>query len=485
MAKICLNTRINTFIKVYSRMFENLTERLSKTLKTVTGKAKLTEDNIRDTLREVRMALLEADVALPVVKEFVNRVKDRAVGQEVQSSLSPGQAFVKIVQNELIEVMGSTSDELNLATQPPAVILMAGLQGAGKTTSVAKLGKWLKERQKKSVMVVSADVYRPAAIKQLETLAGETGLTFFPSSTEQKPVDIVNSAIHEARIKHADVLIVDTAGRLHIDQDMMTEIQDLHRAVNPIETLFVVDAMTGQDAANTARAFGEALPLTGVILTKADGDARGGAALSVRQITGKPIKFIGMGEKTDALEPFYPDRIASRILGMGDVLSLIEEAERKLDRSKADKLASKLKKGKGFDLEDFRDQLQQMKKMGGISSMMDKMPGMGNMASQMQGQVDNRIFVQMEAIINSMTPAERANPDIMNGSRKKRVAAGSGTQVQDINRLIKQHKQMSKMMKKVTKKGGMHKLMRGMSSMKNQLPGGLGGMLGGGKKFPM
>ena len=484
MAKICLNTRINTFIKVYSRMFENLTERLSKTLKTVTGKAKLTEDNIKDTLREVRMALLEADVALPVVKEFVNRVRDRAVGQEVQSSLSPGQAFVKIVQNELIEVMGSTSDELNLATQPPAVILMAGLQGAGKTTSVAKLGKWLKERQKKSVMVVSADVYRPAAIKQLETLAGETGLTFFPSSTEQKPVDIVNSAIHEARIKHADVLIVDTAGRLHIDQDMMTEIQDLHRAVNPIETLFVVDAMTGQDAANTARAFGEALPLTGVILTKADGDARGGAALSVRQITGKPIKFIGMGEKTDALEPFYPDRIASRILGMGDVLSLIEEAERKLDRSKADKLASKLKKGKGFDLEDFRDQLQQMKKMGGISSMMDKLPGMGGMAAQMQGQMDNRIFVQMEAIINSMTPAERANPDIMNGSRKKRVAAGSGTQVQDINRLIKQHKQMSKMMKKVTKKGGMSKLMRGMSSMKNQMPGGLGGMLGGGKKFP-
>ena len=465
-------------------MFENLTERLSKTLKTVTGKAKLTEDNIKDTLREVRMALLEADVALPVVKEFVNRVKERAVGQEVQSSLSPGQAFVKIVQNELIEVMGSSNDELNLATQPPAVILMAGLQGAGKTTSVAKLGKWLKERQKKSVMVVSADVYRPAAIKQLETLAGETGLTFFPSSAEQKPVDIVNNAIHEARIKHADVLIVDTAGRLHIDQDMMAEIQDLHRAVNPIETLFVVDAMTGQDAANTARAFGEALPLTGVILTKADGDARGGAALSVRQITGKPIKFIGMGEKTDALEPFYPDRIASRILGMGDVLSLIEEAERKLDRSKADKLASKLKKGKGFDLEDFRDQLQQMKKMGGISSMMDKLPGMGNMASQMQGQMDNRIFVQMEAIINSMTPAERANPDIMNGSRKKRVAAGSGTQVQDINRLIKQHKQMSKMMKKVTKKGGMSKLMRGMSSMKNQMPGGLGGMLGGGKKFP-
>lgn len=470
-------------------MFENLTERLSRTLKTVTGKAKLTEDNIKDTLREVRMALLEADVALPVVREFINRIRERAIGQEVQASLSPGQAFVKIVQNELIEVMGSSNDELNLATQPPAVILMAGLQGAGKTTSVAKLGKWLKERQKKSVMVVSADVYRPAAIKQLETLALETGLNFFPSSADQKPVDIVNSAIHEARIKHADVLIVDTAGRLHIDNDMMAEIQQLHSAINPIETLFVVDAMTGQDAANTAKAFGDALPLTGVILTKADGDARGGAALSVRQITGKPIKFIGMGEKTDALEPFYPDRIASRILGMGDILSLIEEAERKLDRSKADKLASKLKKGKGFDLEDFRDQLQQMKKMGGLSGMMDKLPGMGGMAPQMQGQMDNKVFNQMEAIINSMTPSERANPDIMNGSRKKRIAAGSGTQIQDINRLIKQHKQMSKMMKKVTKKGGMSKLMRGMSAMKGQLPGGMGGMggmmpPGGGKKFP-
>lgn len=467
-------------------MFENLTERLSRTLKTVTGKAKLTEDNIKDTLREVRMALLEADVALPVVREFINRIRERAVGQEVQSSLSPGQAFVKIVQSELIEVMGSSNDELNLATQPPAVILMAGLQGAGKTTTVAKLGKWLKERQKKSVMVVSADVYRPAAIKQLETLAQETELSFFPSSADQKPVDIVNGAIHEARIKHVDVLIVDTAGRHHIDNDMMAEIQQLHSAINPIETLFVVDAMTGQDAANSAKAFGDALPLTGVILTKADGDARGGAALSVRQITGKPIKFIGMGEKMDALEPFYPDRIASRILGMGDILSLIEEAERKLDRSKADKLASKLKKGKGFDLEDFRDQLQQMKKMGGLSGMMDKLPGMGGMAPQLQGQMDNKMFVQMEAIINSMTPGERTNPDIMNGSRKKRVASGSGTQIQDINRLIKQHKQMSKMMKKVTKKGGMNKLMRGMSAMKGQLPGGMGGMMppGGGKKFP-
>ncbi len=466
-------------------MFENLTERLSHTLRSVTGKAKLTEDNIKDTLREVRMALLEADVALPVVRQFIERIKEQAVGREVQASLSPGQAFVKIVQNELIEIMGAANDELNLATQPPAVILMAGLQGAGKTTSVAKLGKWLTERHKKSVMVTSVDVYRPAAIKQLETLSQEVGVDFFPSSSDQKPVDIATRAISEAKIRHSDVLIIDTAGRLHIDDAMMGEIKELHGAINPIETLFVVDAMTGQDAANTAKAFGDALPLTGVILTKADGDARGGAALSVRHITGKPIKFMGVGEKTDALEPFHPDRIASRILGMGDVLSLIEEAEQKLDKSKADKLAKKLQKGKGFDLEDFRDQLQQMKKMGGLSGVMDKLPGMGGMSQQVQGQMDNKVFVQMEAIINSMTPGERANPDVMNGSRKKRIAAGSGTQIQDINRLIKQHKQMSKMMKKVGKKGGMNKLMRGMSAMKGQMPG-MGGMMppGGGKKFP-
>lgn len=468
-------------------MFENLTERLSHTLKSVTGKAKLSEDNIKDTLREVRMALLEADVALPVVKEFINRIKERAVGQEVQASLSPGQAFVKIVQAELIGVMGAANDELNLATQPPAVILMAGLQGTGKTTSVAKLAKFLKERHKKKVLVVSADVYRPAAIKQLETLAAEVSVGFFPSDIQQKPVDIANAAIQEARVGHYDVLIVDTAGRLHIDTSMMDEIKALHSAINPIETLFVVDAMTGQDAANTAKAFGDALPLTGVILTKADGDARGGAALSVRYITGKPIKFIGVGEKIDALEPFHPDRIASRILGMGDVLSLIEEAEQKLDKKKADKLATKLKKGKGFDLEDFRDQLQQMKKMGGLAGVMDKLPGMGGgMPASMPGQMDNKVFVQMEAIINSMTPKERAHPDIMNGSRKKRIAAGSGTRIQDINRLIKQHKQMSKMMKKVTQKGGMSKLMRGLGGMKGQMPGGMGGMMppGGGKKFP-
>ena len=473
-------------------MFQNLSDRLSQTLRDVTGKAKLTEDNIKDTLREVRMALLEADVALPVVKEFVNRVRERAIGQEVQQSLSPGQIFVKIVNSELVEVMGAANDELNLATQPPAVILMAGLQGAGKTTSVAKLSKWLQERKKKSVLVASADVYRPAAIKQLETLAGEVDASFFPSTSDQKPVDIARNAIQEARLKHKDVVIIDTAGRLHVDENMMEEIKELHAAINPIETLFVVDAMTGQDAANTAKAFNDALPLTGVILTKADGDARGGAALSVRHITGKPIKFLGMGEKVEALEPFHPDRIASRILGMGDILSLVEEAERKLDKKKADKLVTKLKKGRGFDLEDFRDQLLQMKSMGGLGGLMDKLPGMGNMAEMAQNPQTNKMFGQMEAIINSMTPKERRNPDVLNGSRKKRIAAGSGTQIQDINRLIKQHKQMAKMMKKMTAKGGMAKMMRGLGALKGQMPGGMGGMggpggmlpPGGGKKFP-
>jgi signal recognition particle subunit SRP54 len=451
-------------------MFENLTERLSQSLRTITGKAKLTEDNIKDTLREVRMALLEADVALPVVKDFVEAVKQRAVGQEVSQSLSPGQMFVKIVSDELERVMGQTNEELNLSTQPPAVILMAGLQGAGKTTSVAKLARFLKERHKKSVMVVSADVYRPAAIKQLETLAEEVEAIFYPSNIDQKPVDIVNGAIKEAKLKFADVLIVDTAGRLAIDEAMMGEIKDLHAAVNPIETLFVVDAMTGQDAANTAKVFNEALPLTGVILTKADADSRGGAALSVRHITGKPIKFMGVGEKTTALDPFHPDRIASRILGMGDMLSLIEEAEQKLDKKKAEKLAKKIKKGKKFDLEDLRDQLQQMKSMGGIGEMLEKIPGMANMAQAAQQQMDNKQFVRMEAIIDSMTPKERRSPDILNGSRKRRITQGSGTQLQDLNRLIKQHKQMAKMMKKMGKKGGMANMMRGMGGM--MPPGG-------------
>ncbi len=461
-------------------MFESLQDRLSHSLKTVTGQARLSEENIEDTLRQVRMALLEADVALSVVKDFVGKVREKALGMDVSQSLNPGQQFVKIVQDELQGMMGEANDALNLATKPPAVILMAGLQGAGKTTSVAKLAKYLKEKEKKSVSVVSVDVYRPAAIKQLETLAGEVGVRFFPSTTEQKPVAIARAAIDDARKQFVDVLLVDTAGRLTIDDAMMGEIVDLHRAIKPIETLFVVDAMTGQDAATTAKAFDEALDLTGVILTKADADTRGGAALSVRAITGKPIKFLGVGEKVDALEPFHPDRIASRILGMGDVLSLIEEAEQKLDRKKAEKLASKLKRGKGFDLEDFRDQLQQMKNMGGISSMLEKLPGMGNVAQMAEkANVENTVFVQMESIINSMTPRERRSPDIINGSRKRRITQGSGTQIQDLNRLLKQHKQMQKMMKKVGKKGGMAKLMRGMGGM---MPPGGGGLPPGG--FP-
>ena len=451
-------------------MFNSLSERLGQTLKQITGQAKLTEDNIKSSLREVRMALLEADVALPVVKAFIDAVKTRAVGQEVSQALNPGQQFLKIVQSELVNVMGEHNEALDLKSQPPAIVLMAGLQGAGKTTTTAKLARFLNEREKKKVMVVSADVYRPAAIKQLETLATEVGAMFYPSDVSQKPEQIVKGAVDAARKQAVDVLLVDTAGRLAIDDAMMAEIQALHKAVDPVETLFVVDAMTGQDAANTAKAFSDALPLTGVVLSKADGDARGGAALSVRHITGKPIKFLGMGEKVDALEPFYPDRIASRILDMGDMLSLIEEVERKVDKKKAEKLATKLKKGKGFDLEDFREQLKQMNSMGGLAGMMDKMPGMGQMgqaAAQMQGA--EKQFSQMGAIIDSMTIQERRFPDKINGSRKRRIAMGSGTQIQDINRLLKQHKQMAKMMKKVGKKGGMQKMMRGM-----------GGMMGGG-----
>ena len=458
-------------------MFQSLSDRLSSSLRSITGKARLSEENIQETLREVRMALLEADVALPVVKDFVESVKQRALGQEVMKSLSPGQAFLKIVQAELEAVMGSANEGLNLATQPPAVIMMAGLQGAGKTTSVAKLAKLLQERDKKKVTVVSADVYRPAAIKQLETLAAEVGADFFPSNPDQKPVDIVRSAVDHARIKFSDVLIVDTAGRLAVDQEMMTEIAELHAAVKPVETLFVVDAMTGQDAANTAKAFGETLPLTGVILTKVDADTRGGAALSVRSVTGKPIKFLGVGEKTAALDPFHPDRLASRILGMGDVLSLIEEAEQKVDKKKAERLARKVKKGQRFDLEDFRDQLQQMNNMGGITGMLDKLPGMGNMAQMAQQNLDMKMFARMEAMINSMTPDERRRPELIQGSRKRRITQGSGTQVQDLNRLLKQHKQMQKMMKKM-KGGGMEKMMRGLGGMGG--PGGPAGMGGPG-----
>ncbi len=453
-------------------MFDSLTERLGNTLRGITGKAKLSEENIQETLREVRKALLEADVALSVVKQFIDQVRLRAIGQEVMQSLSPGQAFVKIVNDELVSVMGAEDNSLNLSVQPPAVIMMAGLQGAGKTTSTAKLALWLKRRDKKKVMVVSTDVYRPAAIDQLRTLAAEADVNFFESTIEQKPLQIAKDALSAARKQFCDVLIVDTAGRLAIDDEMMNEIRGLHSEVKPAETLFVVDAMTGQDAAVTAAAFNEALPLTGVILSKADGDARGGAALSVRTITGKPIKFLALGEKIDALEIFHPDRIASRILGMGDVLSLIEDAEQKIDKKKAKKLASKLKKGKKFDLEDFRDQIQQMNNMGGIASMMDKLPGMGNMAQVAQEKLDANPFGQMEAIICSMTPGERRYPDSINGSRKKRIAAGSGTQIQDINRLLKQHKQMQKMMKKMSKKGGMANMMRGMGGMMQQPPGG-------------
>ncbi|TKI08898.1 signal recognition particle protein [Martelella alba] len=445
-------------------MFENLSDRLSRSLRNISGRGRLTEDNIKDTLREVRMALLEADVALPVVREFINRVKESALGQEVNKSLTPGQEFVKIVRTELVNAMGEHNSELNLAAQPPAVVLMAGLQGAGKTTSVAKLGRHLREKHKKKVLVVSADVYRPAAIKQLETLARSVEVDFFPSDANQRPLDIVRQALQQAKLKFYDVLLVDTAGRLHVDEAMMEEIKQVHAAINPVETLFVVDAMTGQDAANTAKAFNEALPLTGVVLTKVDGDARGGAALSIRHITGKPIKFLGVGEKTEALEPFHPDRVASRILGMGDVLSLIEDIESKVDRAQAEKLANKLKKGDGFDLTDFLDQLKQMRNMGGMASMMSKLPGMGQLPANVKSQMDDQVLVRMEAIINSMTLKERAQPEIIKGSRKRRIAGGCGLQVQDVNRMLKQFDDMQRMMKKM-KKGGMAKMLRGMKGM--------------------
>ncbi len=445
-------------------MFDNLTDRFSRTLRNISGRGRLTEDNIKETLREVRMALLEADVALPVVRDFINRVKERAIGHEVNKSLTPGQEFVKIVQGELVAAMGEENNALDLSAQPPAVVLMAGLQGAGKTTSVAKLGKLLKEKQKKKVLVVSADVYRPAAIKQLQTLAETVGIEFFPSDVSEKPIDIVKKALKHAQLQFFDVLLVDTAGRLHVDEGMMGEIKELHAAINPVETLFVVDAMTGQDAANTAKAFNEALPLTGVVLTKVDGDARGGAALSIRHITGKPIKFLGVGEKTDALEPFHPDRVTSRILGMGDVLSLIEEIESKVDRDQAEKLASKLKKGDGFDLNDFLEQLKQMRNMGGMAGMLTKLPGMSQVPDAVKSQMDDSVLTKMEAMINSMTKKERVKPDIIKGSRKRRIAAGSGTQVQDVNRLLKQFDDMQRMMKKM-KKGGLAKMMRGMKGM--------------------
>jgi signal recognition particle subunit SRP54 len=440
-------------------MFDNLTDRLSRTIRNLRGQGRLSEDNIRDALRDVRMALLEADVALPVVRDFIERVREQAMGRDVLKSLTPGQVLVKVVHDELVHVMGDANDALNLNVRPPAVILMAGLQGSGKTTSTAKLARRLREREKKSVLVVSCDIYRPAAIDQLRTLAGEVGVEFFPSRPDQDPVTIATDAIAQARRQMFDVVIVDTAGRLHIDTAMMDEIRRIHAAVQPVETLFVVDSMTGQDAANTARTFNEALPLTGVVLTKTDGDARGGAALSIRAITGKPVKFLGVGEKTAALEAFHPDRVASRILGMGDVLSLVEEAHQKVDQEAVARLTKKIAGGKGFDMNDFRDQLDQMLNMGGLAGLMDKLPGMGQLPKNVVAD-DGQIH-QMKAIINSMTRQERSFPGVINGSRRRRIASGSGTQVQDVNRLLKQHMQMQKMMKKMSK-GGMAKLLRGM-----------------------
>jgi len=452
-------------------MFENLTERLSRTVQQLRGKGRLTEDGIQATLREVRIALLEADVALPVVQSFIGEVREKALGQEVLQSLTPGQAMVKLVHDELVQLMGAQNEALDLRAQPPVAVLMAGLQGSGKTTTTAKLARLLIEQEKKRVMVVSCDVYRPAAIEQLKTLAAQVGAVFQPSTVDQKPADIARQALSEARRQMCEVLLVDTAGRLHVDDAMMAEIRDVHAAITPHETLFVVDAMTGQDAANTAAAFNDALPLTGIVLTKTDGDARGGAALSVRQITGKPIKFLGAGEKTDALQPFHPDRVASRILGMGDVLSLVEEVHRKVDQQQAEKLVTKMRKGRGFDLEDFRSQLEQMQNMGGVGGLMDKMPGMGNLPDQVKSQVGDQQTRQMIAIINSMTPHERRFPDVIRGSRKKRIALGSGTQIQAVNRLLKQHGQMQKMMKKMGK-GGMARMMRKMSKLQGQLPPG-------------
>ena len=447
-------------------MFESLTGRLSQVIKTLRGEARLTEANIQDALREVRMALLEADVALPVVRDFIAQVRERALGQEVMGSLTPGQALVGIVHRELIALMGETNAGLDLATTPPAVILMAGLQGSGKTTTSGKLAKMLREQMKKKVLLASCDVYRPAAIEQLKTLAAQVECDFFPSAAGQQPVDIAAAALDFARRHYHDVLIVDTAGRLAIDAEMMREITDLNTALKPVETLFVVDSMQGQDAVNVAKAFADALPLTGIVLTKLDGDARGGAALSVRQVTGKPIKFAGVGEKLAGLEAFHPDRMASRILGMGDVLGLIEDAQRTVDHGEAEKFAKKMKSGKGFDLEDFKQQIGQMKKMGGVAALLDKLPGQ---LAQVAGnaQMDDKQMRRLEGIINSMTPQERTRPELIKASRKRRIATGAGVSVQEVNRLLAQFEQAQKMMKMMAK-GGMAKMMR---SMKGMLPG--------------
>lgn len=454
-------------------MFDALSEKLTRVFKDLRGHGRLTEENISDGLREVRMALLEADVALPVVRDFIQHVKERALDKEVLTSLTPGQALIKIVNEELISLMGEHHQPLMLNAQPPAIILLAGLQGAGKTTTVAKLGRLIQEKEKKKVAVVSCDIYRPAAIKQLQTLANDNNLHWIESNENQKATDIAKHAMDTAKIQLIDVLIVDSAGRLHVDSDMMQEIQSVHDVLNPVETLFVIDSMTGQDAVNAAAAFNEALPLTGSILTKTDGDARGGAALTVKHVTGKPIKFLGTGEKATELSAFHPERIASRILGMGDVLSLIEEVQDKTDHKEAEKLAKKLKTGKGFNLEDFRDQLNQMNNMGGIAGLMDKLPGMGQLPQGAMAQVNDKEFVKLGAIIDSMTRKEKIKPDIINGSRKKRIAKGSGTQIQDINKLLKQFKQMQKMMKKMSGKGGMAKMMRGLGGIGGQMPPGM------------
>ena len=452
-------------------MFEQLSDRLNLTLKKLKGQARISEENIVTPLREIRIALLEADVALPVVRELIEKIKREAVGEEVKKSLTPGQVLIRVVNQELTRLMGESNVDLDLSAQPPAVVLLAGLQGAGKTTTAAKLALFLKDRKHKKVLLVSADVYRPAAIEQLQKLAANLSVDFYPSSAQMKPVDIANDALAHAKRHLFDVLIIDTAGRLHVDGQMMDEIAAVHQTVKPIETLFVVDSMTGQDAVNSAKAFDQALPLTGVILTKMDGDTRGGAALSIRQITGKPIKFIGVGEATSALEAFHPDRISSRILGMGDVVSLVEDVEQKVDQEKAKKIARKLKTGKVFTLEDFRDQIEQMENMGGIGSMLEKLPGASAAQAQMMQQQGGKQFGQIKAIIGSMTREERRKPVVINGSRKRRIANGSGTQIQDVNRLLKQFTQMQKMMKKMKNKGAMKRMLSGM--------GGRGGMPGG------
>lgn len=453
-------------------MFDNLSGRLTDAARSVAGKGRLTESNIKDTLRQVRLALLEADVALPVVKAFIERIRERAIGEEVGRSLTPGQALVKIIHAELVTLLGSDTAPLDLRAQPPVVLFLAGLQGAGKTTTAAKLARRLVEKEKKRVAMVSVDVHRPAAILQLQTLAGEVGATFIESNSDEDPRRIVDRALDESRRSHVDVLLVDTAGRLHVDDEMMTEVVDVHARAKPHETFFVIDSMAGQDAVNAARAFDERLPLTGVILTKADGDAKGGVALSVREVTGKPIRFMGVGEKTDALEVFHPDRMASRILGMGDVLSLVEEIEGKVNQKKAEKLAGKLKKGRGFDLADLRDQLEQMMNMGGMAAMLEKLPLPGGVnAAALKGEANEKQLRRQVAIINSMTPQERRFPKTINGSRKRRIATGSGLQVQDVNRLLKQHQQMERMMKKMSR-GGMKNMLRGMGG--GGLPPGMG-----------